>query len=153
MESSIIPLANVIQMAVAPVFLLAGIAGFLNVMSGRLGRIVDRARVTERRVTIIKHQDKLNIAKYELVTLWRRAKLINWSIGMCTASGLMVCSVVVGLFIGDFWQLQLSEMIVGLFVFALLLLIMALLLFLKEVQLATRILQVGREFNDEDWRS
>ena len=153
MDSSIIPLANVIQMAVAPVFLLAGIAGFLNVMSGRLGRIVDRARVTERRVSTIRQQEKLNIAKYELVTLWRRAKLINWSIGMCTASGLMVCSVVVGLFIGDFWHLQISELIVGLFVFALLLLIMALVLFLKEVQLATRILQVGREFSDEELKS
>lgn len=147
MDASIIPLANVIQMAVAPVFLLAGIAGFLNVMSGRLGRIVDRARVTERRVTTLKDSDKLSVAKYELSTLWRRAKLINWSIGMCTASGLMVCTVVVGLFIGDFWSLHISELIVGMFVFALLLLISALVLFLKEVQLATRILQVGREMD------
>ena len=42
-------LAMIIQLSVAPVFLLAGIAGFLNVMSGRLGRIVDRARVVEQR--------------------------------------------------------------------------------------------------------
>ena len=44
-------LAMIIQLSVAPVFLLAGIAGFLNVMSGRLGRIVDRARVVEQRET------------------------------------------------------------------------------------------------------
>lgn len=149
MDSSINTLAHVIELAVAPVFLLAGIAGFLNVMSGRLGRIVDRARVMERRVTTLKQPQKLNTAKYELVILWRRAKLINWSIGLCTASGLMVCSVVVGLFIGDFWDLDFSKVVVGLFVFALLLLITALVMFLKEVQLAMRILKMGREVDEE----
>ena len=74
--------------------------------------------------------------------------MINWSIGMCTASALLVCSVVVSLFIGHFWMIHLDETIVGLFVLALLLLIMALVLFLKEVQLATRTLQMGREFLD-----
>lgn len=50
MDSSISALAEIIQIAVAPVFLLAGIAGFLNVMSGRLGRIVDRGRVLENKI-------------------------------------------------------------------------------------------------------
>ena len=43
-------IAAVIQLAVAPVFLLAAIAGLLGVMSTRLGRIIDRARVIERRI-------------------------------------------------------------------------------------------------------
>jgi len=37
-------ISQVIQLAVAPVFLLAGISGALMVMSNRLGRIVDRGR-------------------------------------------------------------------------------------------------------------
>jgi hypothetical protein len=40
-------LSSVIQLAVAPVFLLAGIAGLLNVLSVRLDRAVDRVRVVE----------------------------------------------------------------------------------------------------------
>jgi hypothetical protein len=37
-------LAQIIQLAVAPVFLLAGLGAFLNVCAGRLARIIDRAR-------------------------------------------------------------------------------------------------------------
>jgi hypothetical protein len=37
-------LAQIIQLAVAPVFLLAGLGAFLNVCAGRLARIVDRMR-------------------------------------------------------------------------------------------------------------
>lgn len=148
MESSIATLAGVIQLAVAPVFLLAGIAGFLNVMSGRLGRIVDRARIVERRVVTVSEEPQLSMTRMELRTLWRRVKLINWSIGMCTAAGLLVCSVIVGLFVGSFWGLHIAGSVVVLFVLALLVLIVALVLFLKEVQLATRVLRPGREFFD-----
>ncbi len=148
MDDSLTALASIIQIAVAPVFLLAGIAGFLNVMSGRLGRIVDRARVVERRVTTLTDSGKLERASRELRTLWRRVTIINWSIGMCTASALMVCVVVVGLFAGDFWSVHIETFVVVTFVLAMLLLIAALLLFIKEVQLATRVLVAGQEYTD-----
>tara|TARA_R110000824_G_scaffold7892_4_gene35876 strand:- start:108435 stop:108905 length:471 start_codon:yes stop_codon:yes gene_type:complete len=144
MDSSIAALAEVIQLAVAPVFLLAGIAGFLNVMSGRLGRIVDRVRVMERKVIKLKNEHEQRLARNELEILQHRSRLINWSIGMCTASGLMVCSVVVSLFIGDFWNLNIALLIISMFVLALIWLILALLLFLIEVQLATQILKIKR---------
>jgi hypothetical protein len=145
MSTSVTDLAQVIQIVVAPIFMLTGIAGFLNVMSGRLGRIVDRARIMERRVQMIKNPDHLEPSENELRNLWRRIKLINRSIGLCTASALFVCSVVVFLFLGDLLLFDLSKLIVTLFVIALLLLIFALLTFLKEVQLATRTLQMGNE--------
>ncbi|MCR9186243.1 MAG: DUF2721 domain-containing protein [Halieaceae bacterium] len=148
MADSVTALASIIQIAVAPVFLLAGIAGFLNVMSGRLGRIVDRARVLERRVNTFSDADKLALASRELRTLWRRVKIINWSIGMCTASALMVCVVVVSLFIGDFLAIHIETFVVVAFVLGLLLLIVALVLFLKEVQLATRVLVAGLEYSE-----
>jgi hypothetical protein len=147
-DDSISSLASIIQIAVAPVFLLAGIAGFLNVMSGRLGRIVDRARVVERRVKGIADAARLELASRELLTLWRRVRIINWSIGMCTASGLMVCIVVVGLFLGDFWSMNIGTFVVVTFVLAMLLLIISLLLFIREVQLATRVLVAGLELVD-----
>jgi hypothetical protein len=149
MQSSVSDLAEVIQIVVAPVFMLTGIAGFLNVMSGRLGRIVDRARVIERRVAILKNPDNLKVSQNELKYLWRRIKIINHSIGMCTASALFVCAVVVCLFLGELLLINLSQVVVGLFIIALFLLIVALISFLKEVQLATRTLQMGREFTDE----
>jgi len=145
LSTSVNDLAQVIQIVVAPIFMLTGIAGFLNVMSGRLGRIVDRARIMERRVFTVKNPEFLEHSENELKNLWRRVKLINRSIGLCTASALFVCAVVVFLFLGDLLMFDLSHLIVTLFVIALFLLIFALLTFLKEVQLATRTLQMGKE--------
>ncbi|MCF2949807.1 DUF2721 domain-containing protein [Paraglaciecola aquimarina] len=149
MSSSVTDLAQIIQIVVAPIFMLTGIAGFLNVMSGRLGRIVDRARIMERRVHTIKNPDYLEQSEKELKNLWRRITLINRSIGLCTACALFVCSVVVLLFLGDFLVIDFSQTIVTLFVIALFLLIFALLTFLKEVQLATKTLQMGKELIDD----
>ena len=116
MDGSVNDLAQTIQIVVAPIFMLTGIAGFLNVMSGRLCRIVDRARIMERRVHTIKNPAFLEQSENELKNLWRRIKLINRSIGLCTASALFVCAVVVFLFLGDFWTFNLSELIVTLFI-------------------------------------
>jgi hypothetical protein len=138
-------LAMIIQLAVAPVFLLAGVAGFLNVMSGRLGRIVDRARVVEVREAQLIDPVHRSFAHRELAILWRRVNIINWSIGFCTASGLLVCTLIVSLFVGGFWRLNIGGLIVGFFVLALVLLIISLTFFLKEVQLATRTLRIGKE--------
>jgi hypothetical protein len=138
-------LATNIQLAVAPVFLLAGIAGFLNVLSIRLGRIVDRARIIETRVANFEESPRRKVALRELHILWRRVRIINWSVGLCTTSALTICLVVVGIFVGGTWGLQLQHAISSLFVITMLLLIAALLLFLKEVQLATRVLQRGQE--------
>ena len=37
-------ISQIMQAAVSPVFLLAGVGALLNVLSGRLGRIIDRLR-------------------------------------------------------------------------------------------------------------
>jgi len=43
-------IAHIIQLSIAPVFLLTGVGTLLNVLSGRLARIIDRARVLEQRL-------------------------------------------------------------------------------------------------------
>jgi|TARA_R110002167_G_scaffold35981_31_gene114520 drug/metabolite transporter (DMT)-like permease len=149
MDTSTTDLAQIIQIVVAPVFMLTGIAGFLNVMSGRLGRIVDRARIIERRIMMLKNPAYLEMSQKELKNLWRRVNLINRAIGLCVASALFVCGVVVCLFVGDLWQINFRNAVIALFTISLILLIFALLTFLKEVQLATRNLQIGKEFIEE----
>jgi len=57
----------------------------------------------------------------------------------------LVCALIVSFFVGGFWGLNIGGLIVGLYVLALVVLIIALLLFLKEVQLAKRVLRMGRE--------
>ena len=139
-------LAIIIQLAVAPVFLLAGIAGFLGVLSGRLGRIIDRARVLERDLLTISASDEATWLKKELRVIWRRVKIIHWSIALCTTSALLVCVLIVCLFAGRFMAINLAPVVVALFVLGLSLLIVALLLFLNEVRLSTRTLRLGGEF-------
>ncbi|WP_317932948.1 DUF2721 domain-containing protein [Halioxenophilus sp. WMMB6] len=146
-------LARLIQLAVAPVFLLTGIAGFLNVMTGRLGRIVDRHRVLQRRIFALSDEAILEQTNKELMVLKRRIRLINLAVGLCTISGLQVCILVVTLFVGNYWQVRVDGGIVLFFVLAMLALIMALLLFLKETQLATRTTRLAIEFAEPGNRS
>ncbi|MGB3622778.1 DUF2721 domain-containing protein [Ketobacter sp. MCCC 1A13808] len=145
-------LSHLIQLAVAPVFLLAGVAGFLNVITGRLGRIVDRHRVVQRRSLSIKDPEILALNDRELQVLLRRIRLNNWSIGFCTLSGLLICVVVVTLFAGSYWSIAVVGGIVILFVLAMLSLIVALLLFIRETHLATQTLRVATEHLDAEGR-
>lgn len=147
-SSHLSELSHLIQLAVAPVFLLAGVAGFLNVMTGRLGRIVDRHRVLQQRQLTIKDEEVLTRIELELEVLQRRIRLNNWSIGFCTVSGLFICMVVVTLFAGSYWEIPVHGGIVLFFVFAMLCLIVTLLLFIRETHLATRTLQVASEHRD-----
>jgi len=70
-------IAGVIQLSVAPVFLLAGIAGMLNVLSVRLGRVVDRARVVEPRLVTETHTGHLATLQAEAAGLCKRIRLVN----------------------------------------------------------------------------
>ena len=94
-------IAIIIQLAVAPVFLLAGIAGFLAVMSGRLGRIIDRERVISRRLAKLADPTTVLESHQEHHVLMKRAFITNRAIGLCTYSALTVCTLITALFIDD----------------------------------------------------
>ena len=138
-------LANVIQLSVAPVLLLAGIAGLLNVLSSRLARIVDRARVIERRVPRAKSDEQRQLLHGETSALWTRIAMINWAIRLCVTSALTVCVVIVALFVGDFVSFNIAAVIAILFVVAMLLIIVGLVFLLREISIATRHMRAGIE--------
>lgn len=146
MFTSTLDLAQVIQLAVAPVFLLAGIAGFLSVMSTRLGRIIDRSRIIDRRILKLDDETQKELSQTELIILMRRATIINRAIGLCTSSALLVCGLIICLFMAGVSEWPMIGLIAALFVLAMSLLMAALILFLKEIQLATRNLKIAREF-------
>ncbi len=142
-------IAHIIQLSVAPVFLLTGIAAFLGVLSSRLGRITDRARILERRLPNTSGEH-YRILKRELASLWKRIGMINKAIRLCTSSALLVCLVVVTLFLGDVSPFDLSLVIALLFIASMLVLIIGLIYFLREVTRATRSMQMGLEVIVED---
>ncbi|HEY0962603.1 MAG TPA: DUF2721 domain-containing protein [Pseudomonadales bacterium] len=134
--------ATVIDLAVAPVFLLAGIAGTLNVLSMRMSRIIDRGRVLNDRF-IERDTPEFDEVDKEQRLLARRARLINRAIALCTMSSLFVCLVIVVLFLDAVLTLRQERLIAALFIVALLSLISALILFLREVGMSLRAFRFG----------
>lgn len=137
-------IAHQIQLAVAPVFLLAGIGSILNVMAGRLARVVERARGLEREFASFDEETRL-LATAELRILDQRMTVVNLALSACTASALFVCVLVALLFVSDLANVAFGRPIAWLFVIAMLLLIAGLILFLWEVRLAMGALRVRRE--------
>lgn len=144
--AAISAISGAIQLAVAPVFLLTGIGAILSVLAHRLGRVVDRARLVERRLPQVASEDYGQILQAETRVLWRRIAIINWAIRLAVSSALIICVVVMSLFLGDFALFNMGTLIAVLFVAAMLLLILALLLLLFEVSISTRKMQQGVEY-------
>ena len=122
-------LSNAIRLATAPVFLLAGIGALLNVLSGRLARIVDYIR-NERRNRSIEHR---TIRVYR-----QRMQLTIRAIELLTATTLLIAAVVAVMFLSVIFQLNLTVVVVPLFITAMGLLMVASLCFLREVQLSAK---------------
>ena len=136
-------IGQVIQLAVAPVFLLSGVGVTLGVLANRLSRIIDRARHLEQFVPDHTGETREQ-ALAELHTLSRRARLIHYSITLCTICALLICILIADLFLSAALGLGLAVVTAGLFVLAMLALIGGYVSFLGEIFLATRSLRFGK---------
>lgn len=138
--------AHVIQLSVAPVFLLTAIAGLLGVLANRLARAVDRAREIEDLLDgkQVAHADAL---RHEHAVCARRSAMILRAIVLCVIAGLLVCAVIVGLFVTAYyqWSPDLSRYVAAVFSCALIALIAGLLTFLREVYIATATLRFSAQ--------
>ncbi|MGH9311217.1 MAG: DUF2721 domain-containing protein [Vicinamibacterales bacterium] len=134
--------AHVIQLSIAPVFLLSGIGALLGVMTGRLSRIIDRARRLEALPRGTDRAGDERVA-YELGVLARRAKLVNRGIALCTVSALLVATVIIALFLAAFFRRDFSAVIGWTFIAAVVALCFGLISFLQEISHATRHLRIG----------
>lgn len=132
-------ITHAIQLALAPVFLLTGIAGLLAVMTGRLARIIDRGRQLTEGVSA---QAALAHVQTELRSLERRRHLASAAITACTLSALLVCTVIAALFLEVLLQVALKWLVGLLFTGATLALVVGLAYFLREVHLATQTVRI-----------
>lgn len=144
LPSDVSQVAHSIQLAVAPVFLLAGIGAFLNVCAGRLARIIDRARQVERWV-LDSTGEEHDRHVWEINRLDQRMRVVNLSILLSVSSALLVSTVVVLLFTAELIGTNMSTAVALLFILAMLLIMTALLSFLVEVRLAARTIRVREE--------
>jgi hypothetical protein len=133
-------IAHVVQLAVAPVFLLTGVGAILSVLTTRMGRVIDRAHRIDGWI-----EEGKNPANYspELVTLRQRLGLIHHAITLCSLSAFLVCGVVFTIFVGTFFDASIGGAVAFLFAAAMIMLIGALGLFMSEVQIARRSILIG----------
>lgn len=133
-----------IQLAVAPVFLLTAVAGMIGSVAGRLARIIDRARVLETRVDASPDSAPMTTELEELHQLRKRGRLVNACIALLTFCAILIGLTIMALFLGETTELQIFRIATVLFLSGVTCFLLALLCFLTETVIATRVLRFGR---------
>lgn len=135
LESHVLDITRLIQLTVAPVFLLTAIGTIINALMNRLGRAVDRRRQLEDLLPAYEGDDRDKMLE-EHEVMERRIRLTLWATALAVTSALFVCLLIGFAFVGAFVALDLSRTVASLFIAAMVALTLALLLFLREVFLA-----------------
>jgi len=141
MNIQISDIGHMIQLAIAPVFLLTGVATKLTVLTNRLARIIDRTRVLEDRLHIAANDEYTD----ELEVLYQRSHLINYAITSSTFCGFLVCLVIAMLFLGDSTNIKLDKYIAASFVLAMGGLISSFVFFLREIFISSRFMRMRHD--------
>lgn len=143
-QTSVATVAEIIQLAVAPVFLLAGIGAFLNVCAGRLARIVERARVLEPQLLDSRGAEHDRILQ-QIRVLDRRMALVSQAISLTVLSAVLTCAVVVLLFAGSLMRAEFGTAIALLFIGCMISLGLGFFVFLVETRVASRAVRIRNE--------
>lgn len=138
-------IAQTIQLALAPVFVLVAMGNILNLLSSRLGRVVDRSRALQDRHTATEGPDHDEVVA-EIRMIDKRITLITRAIRIMVISGLMVGLTVAVLFLEELVSLNLQRVAAATFLAAIALLMWALVLFLRETQISAQQLRIPRTY-------
>jgi hypothetical protein len=137
-------IAELLQLVTAPAFLIAGIGTLINVLTARLSRVVDRARDEfdeEEDPTREPNPQRIEFDRRMRDTLALRARLINRSMALATFSAILVCVLIAALFFDALTEIDLSLVIGLLFIATVFTLAGSLIVFIREVFVATAMLR------------
>jgi len=138
-------IAQTIQLALAPVFVLVAIGNLLNLLSSRLGRVVDRSRQLQEKHVATEGPDH-DMVVMEIRMIDRRISLITRAIRLLVLSGLAIGTTVAILFLEELVAANLQVVAAAFFLVAILLLMWALVLVLRESQVAANQLRIPRDY-------
>jgi len=147
--TGVLQVAQIIQLAVAPVFLLAGVGAFLNVCAGRLARIVDRARELEPRLLSSRgaEHDRL-LADIRVID--RRMALVSQAIFLSVLSALLICAVVVLLFAASLTGAHFGTAVALLFIASMVAIGAGFAIFLIETRLGSRSVRIRTDILEHE---
>jgi len=138
-------IAQTIQLALAPVFVLVAIGNILNILSQRLSRVVDRSRVLQGKHSETKGREH-DLIVIEIRLIDRRLRLIGRAILLLVVSGLTIGLTVVVLFLEEVLAMNMQQVAAAGFILAIGLLMSALWLFMQETRAATAALRIPEEY-------
>ncbi|MCJ2178810.1 DUF2721 domain-containing protein [Novosphingobium album (ex Hu et al. 2023)] len=138
-------IAQTIQLALAPVFMLVAIGNILNLLTTRLSRVVDRARVLQDRYASTMEAEH-DLVVLEIRTVDDRIRLIGIAMRLLVLSGLFIGTTVFLLFLEELVGTEIRLVAAGTFIAALTLLMVGLVLFLRETQIAAASLRIPRDY-------
>jgi hypothetical protein len=143
-DLSVSTVAEIVRLALAPVFLLSGIGAFVNVLAARLSRIVDRSRHVEPMLLASRGAEHDRWIS-ELKILDRRMSLISWATGLSVTSAVLTCLVVVLLFAANLIHTRMGTEIAWLFMASMLTIGGGFAVFLIETTIAARAVRIRSE--------
>jgi hypothetical protein len=143
-DLSVNTVAEIVRLALAPVFLLSGVGAFLNVLAARLSRIVDRSRQIEP-LLLESRGDEHDRWINDLKILDRRMSLVSWATGLSVTSAILTCLVVILLFAANLIRTRLGTEIAWLFIASMLTIGLGFAVFLLETTIAARAVRVRSE--------
>jgi hypothetical protein len=91
---------HIIQVSLAPVFLLSGIATLLNVFSTRLARVADLVDAAAKNMDGVDAATAAMLSR-QLVNLHRRSLALDFAVALAAAGGALTCATVLALFVGE----------------------------------------------------
>jgi len=148
--TEITTISTLIQLSVAPVFLIAGVAGLLNVFTSRLTRTIDKLEMIDSQINY--HEEKQDACEKETEFLMKRRGFLimrmqntNLAIFFGTATGLMIALVIIGVFLSSLLSFN-SEIFISVsFILAMCFLVVSLILFLREIYFTTLFIKLKKE--------
>lgn len=123
---------QVVQLSLAPAFLLSGIGAVMNVIMSRMIWIAKRVETIEDKL----EEHRTERQMIELAWLMRRRRLMQGAIMFSTAAAVMISAVIMLLFISAYITAQIGTVIAALWVLTMALLVTGLGFFLLETRLA-----------------
>lgn len=142
-------IAQTIQLALAPVFVLVAIGNIMNILSSRLGRVVDRSRILQDRHASTTGADHDAVVR-EIRIVDQRIRIIGRAIMLLVVSGLTIGFVVALLFVEELFSIDLQLVAAAFFFVAIGLLMAALWQFMRETRLAAEALRIPKVFLELD---
>ena len=136
---------SVLQTALTPAFLLVAVGSLLNVLTGRLARIVDRSRDLQRQYADNDGPAHERVVR-ELRITKKRISVVGSSILLAVLSAISVCAEIAVLFLMGLTQFSAAWVAVAVFMLALALLSACLVQFVREIRLATYAIYVPEEY-------